>query len=34
MALHYVYNTPFDQLIWDVGRGLSAQNSDRPSRQN
>lgn len=19
MALHYVYNTPFDQLIWDVG---------------
>lgn len=19
MALHYVYNTPFDRLIWDVG---------------
>ncbi len=19
VALHYVYNTPFDQLIWDVG---------------
>lgn len=22
VALHYVYNTPFDQLIWDVGHGL------------
>lgn len=19
VALHYVYNTPFDQLVWDVG---------------
>ncbi len=19
VALHYVYNTPFDQLIWDAG---------------
>ena len=19
VAIHYVYNTPFDQLIWDVG---------------
>ena len=19
VALHYVYNTPYDQLVWDVG---------------
>ncbi len=19
VALHYVYNTPFDQMVWDVG---------------
>jgi deoxyxylulose-5-phosphate synthase len=30
VAIHYVFNTPDDRLIWDVGhQGLSAQDSDR-----
>ncbi len=34
VALHYVYNTPFDQLIWDVGhQAYPHKNPYRSSRQ-
>ena len=30
VALHYVYDTPDDVIIWDVGhQGLSTQDTDR-----
>ncbi|STV20723.1 1-deoxy-D-xylulose-5-phosphate synthase [Klebsiella pneumoniae] len=35
VALHYVYNTPFDRLIWDVGhQAYPHKNSDRSPGQN
>ena len=30
VALHYVYNTPFDQLIWDVGHQAYPDRPDGP----
>ena len=33
IALHYVFNTPHDQLVWDVGHQTYTQNSDRPARR-
>ena len=34
VALHYVFNTPHDRLVWDVPPDLSAQNPHRPARRN
>ncbi|MEJ1268890.1 1-deoxy-D-xylulose-5-phosphate synthase N-terminal domain-containing protein [Pantoea ananatis] len=35
VALHYVYNTPFDHLVWDVrSSGLSAQNFNGTPRSH
>ena len=29
VALHYVYNTPYDRIVWDVASGLRTQDTDR-----
>jgi 1-deoxy-D-xylulose-5-phosphate synthase len=32
IALHYVFNTPQDLLVWDVASGVRAQNPHRKAR--
>lgn len=32
VALHHVYNTPYDQLVWDVGHQAYGQNPHRKKR--
>ena len=31
VALHYVYNTPYDQLVWDVGHRSEEHTSELQS---